>query len=559
MSGLPAASEAGDRATHLEPKAPGIRRTVDGTHRRGLHLPTVIVMVVGLAITAGLALGDLANYNQSEARILALRAHDASAVLSETAPAVETPLASATEVAIATNDPARFADLMRPYVKASASTVSISLWRVEAPAPQRLALVGPPSSLAQSPGRMDQAFAEALANKKLNLLKLGGHNVVHLGFVLASATSPGYVALEETAGFKEDLKARVAANDSFSDLYYALYVGPVAKPAALLVTDAPQAQITGLASTIRVPFGASAFTMVFGPIGPLQGDVAESIPWLIGVVGFILTIGVVWLVERLARRRRLAETIAREKNAVADENRRLYDEQRSFVHTLQKAFLSPALPEFADVQLGARYVSGAAGTEVGGDWYDFVKIDEDRLFFVVGDVSGSGLAAATVMVELRFATLAYLSDGSTPEEILTKLGRLHPFEPDGHFATMVCGSLDLGSSELVVANAGHLQPLVFGAGDPKALAGPVGVPIGVGEDHRYEALHTSIPPSGTLLAFTDGLVERRGQPIDHLIGRLAATTVSNEPIDRVLDSILEDFGSDGFDDDTAIIGVRWIQ
>ena len=73
---------------------------------------------------------------------------------------------------------------------------------------------------------------------------------------------------------------------------------------------------------------------------------------------------------------------------------------------------------------GPRYLPGVQGIDVGGDWYDLIRLDGEQAMFVVGDVSGRGLRAATVMASLRYALRGYAAQGDSPEAILSKLSAL---------------------------------------------------------------------------------------------------------------------------------------
>src|SRR5205807_2197441 len=95
-----------------------------------------------------------------------------------------------------------------------------------------------------------------------------------------------------------------------------------------------------------------------------------------------------------------------------------------------------------------------------GDWYDIIHLDDDAFILVVGDVSGRGLRAATVMASLRYAIRAYAAQGDQPATILDKLSELLSVAGDGHFATVICALVDVRRHQMIVANAGHLNPLL---------------------------------------------------------------------------------------------------
>ena len=218
----------------------------------------------------------------------------------------------------------------------------------------------------------------------------------------------------------KDRRSRLARNSSFADLNYVLYLGRSRRPQDLLVTSLKTFSIHGRQASEVVPFGDNVFTLVVTPNGTLGGTFFQSLPWIIAGLGLLLSLMAGGMTDRLARGRRHAEQLAVVLDRVADENRRLYTEQRSIAQALQQALLPEALPEFSGVQTSARYVPAAAGIDVGGDWYDLAAAGAGCVFLVIGDVSGHGLRAATTMASVRYATLAYAAQGHRPGAVLAK-------------------------------------------------------------------------------------------------------------------------------------------
>ena len=223
---------------------------------------------------------------------------------------------------------------------------------------------------------------------------------------------------------------------------------------------------------------------------------------------------------RLIQRRLHAEQLARSLEEVAEENRRLYSEQRTIAQTLQHALLPERAAE--DPRGGDQRPlrGGVEGVDIGGDWYDLIALDDHRLLLVVGDVSGRGVRAAATMASLRYAIHAYAAQNDPPATILTKLSKLVNVGATGQLATILCALVDVEAHELTVTSAGHLPPLLISDGRGTFIQSAVGVPIGVNTGATYTSTAVSTPPAATLLAFTDGLVERRGESIDTGLARL---------------------------------------
>jgi len=178
--------------------------------------------------------------------------------------------------------------------------------------------------------------------------------------------------------------------------------------------------------------------------------------------------------------------------------------------------------------------------------------------FVVGDVSGRGVQAAVVMASLHFAIRAYAAQGDPPSQILTKLCALLDIRKDGHFATVLCGHVDRSRREVALSSAGHLPPLLVSDRKGTFVDLAVGPPIGVATDATYPTTSVHVPNDCTLLAYTDGLVERRGEILDIGLEDLRQSVIrSDRPLDRVLSDVVEELTSKGSDDDIAILGLRW--
>jgi serine phosphatase RsbU (regulator of sigma subunit) len=208
------------------------------------------------------------------------------------------------------------------------------------------------------------------------------------------------------------------------------------------------------------------------------------------------------------------------------------------------------------LEIAARYVPGVVGLDVGGDWYSAVSIDETRVGFVVGDVAGNGLRAATVMAGLRYTIRTLVLEGYEPGAILETSDRILDTVD---FATVVCGVIDLERLELSIASAGHPPVLLINDGGAEFLAPRPGPPIGASPEPSYLTVTVPIQPRGTLIGYTDGLIERRGETLQQGFDRLrsAAVTSHAESLDDLVDDLLERVSPPSAVDDTVVIGLRW--
>jgi serine phosphatase RsbU (regulator of sigma subunit) len=215
--------------------------------------------------------------------------------------------------------------------------------------------------------------------------------------------------------------------------------------------------------------------------------------------------------------------------------------------------------ELGRVQVAARYIAGVEVLDVGGDWYDVIPRGPDCCVFVVGDISGRGLPAATTMAALRFAVRAYVAEGHDIEAVLVRLRGLLDIDTDHQFATVLLGELDTVAGRLRFVSAGHFAPLLLTADGARMLDCPVAPPVGVPSPPAGPATVVPVTTAATLLAFTDGAVERRGEAIDAGLDRLraAAADAATRPLESMLDDVLAALAGDGKKDDTVLLGIRW--
>ncbi len=519
------------------------------------------ILVVGLLVTAALVLISHSLYTSNEQRLLELRVREAGSALAQALPSIQTPLASAAELADATNGNAqKFKQFVSPYVGPGPGHpfVSLSLWRLNAPGHGPVVVAGAPPQLSASMSEAPGLFASAARTAKLSVIGLLRPPDFRLGYAFSTPGSTARFAAYAETTLPANHRSPIQRTSAFSDLDYALYLGASHRPADLLLTSVSQLPIHGRQASEVVPFGTSALTLVVASRGALAGTLPQRLPWIIAITGFVLTLGAGAVTVSLAERRRRAERLAGALELTASENRRLYAEQRTIAQTLQQALLPDALPIIAGAQASALYAAGEDGIDVGGDWYDLIELADHRLLLVVGDVSGRGLRAATTMASLRYAIHAYAAQNDAPAAILTKLSTLLSITTTRQIATVLCALVDIDSRQVTLTSAGHLPPLLIDGDRREYLDGEVGLPIGVDSQAAYSSTTFSIPSAATLVAFTDGLVERRGENLDQGLERLRqAATVAQLALPDLLDRLISEVRHDRSDDDTVIIALRW--
>jgi hypothetical protein len=236
---------------------------------------------------------------------------------------------------------------------------------------------------------------------------------------------------------------------------------------------------------------------------------------------------------------------------------REHDRISRIVGDLQRALLAEPGRPHPNLDVAIRYQPVGQRTLVGGDWCETVRLHFGRTLLVVGDVMGHGVEAAVDMTAYR-QSLRYISSADLPpHRVLRQLDDIVSAEPDRRPATCLIARVDPVRSQITLAGAGHLPPAVIDAdGRTRLLPVPVGPPLGTGLG-GYEAATYQLGPGETLLLFTDGLVERRGEDIDRSLDRLARLRFARgASVDAVLETVLTELDARHAEDDVAVLAAR---
>ena len=206
----------------------------------------------------------------------------------------------------------------------------------------------------------------------------------------------------------------------------------------------------------------------------------------------------------------------------------------------------------------ASYYSPAGRTEVGGDFFDALDLGEGRLAMFVGDVMGRGVAAAAAMAQTRASIRAFIAVDPTPAVVLKQLDLLFTTYGMTQLVTMIYMVLDPARNELVAANAGHPPPVILRAdGRAEQLPFANGAPLGVPSEQR-ESVSLELHAGDTVMAFTDGLIERREEDIDKGQRRLLEQVpeLGRSSLEEALPLIIEAVRDHTREDDVAALAVR---
>jgi serine phosphatase RsbU (regulator of sigma subunit) len=242
--------------------------------------------------------------------------------------------------------------------------------------------------------------------------------------------------------------------------------------------------------------------------------------------------------------------------AVALDNALLYGAERRTGITLQRSLLPQDVPAVDGLRADARYLPGATGAFVGGDWYQGVRVGRG-LLLAMGDVMGHGMRSAARMGQLRAIVATLALEGHGPADLLQRLAESVDVLLDLELATLLVAAYDPDAGTLTVASAGHPPPLrAPAAGEPAFVDLEPGPPIGA-PTYGYAESVVPLLPGDTVVLYTDGLVENRAESLDVGLERLRSalegldgTATPGEVCDRVLQRTGR---VDGADDDVALL------
>ncbi len=250
--------------------------------------------------------------------------------------------------------------------------------------------------------------------------------------------------------------------------------------------------------------------------------------------------------------------LAAARAAPAIERARLYaalQHEHTVSVALQRSLLPKRLVNVVGVDVAARYLP--AREEVGGDWYDVMELPRGKVGVVIGDVVGHGIAAAALMGRLRTALHAYAIEGHGPGRTLELVDRFVQSLPEPAMATAAYAVFDTYTSKVVYATAGHLPPVVLSGPNARALEVTPAPPLGAFPYGRCPEHELELEGGEMLFLYTDGLVERRGVPLNVGIQVLAdAVAGARTPEAACVLALAELVPDGGLQDDAAVVALQ---
>ncbi|WP_431782484.1 SpoIIE family protein phosphatase [Streptomyces chumphonensis] len=244
--------------------------------------------------------------------------------------------------------------------------------------------------------------------------------------------------------------------------------------------------------------------------------------------------------------------------AQALDRARLYDAAHDLAHGLQQALLPRSLPSLPGLEIAARYLPASHGMDIGGDFYDVIRLDATTAAAVIGDVQGHHVAAAALMGQVR--TAIHATAGAPPAQVLHRTNRVLADLESDLLVSCLYAHLDLSRHQVAIASAGHPPPLLHHPGRAAEVVSLDPAPLlGIDLGSPYPVTRLTLEPGTTLVLYTDGLVEAPGTDIDSttadLVRHLAAH--GDEGLDLLIDGLIRRVWPTGrYTDDIAMLLLR---
>jgi len=270
-----------------------------------------------------------------------------------------------------------------------------------------------------------------------------------------------------------------------------------------------------------------------------------------GTLGF----GVEEVQRKLKERNQLLEQTV-EKGTLALHQQ---EEELKRAREIQQMLLPGTLPQPAGVQIAGAW---QPAREVGGDYFDVIQLDRDRVGICIGDVAGKGITAALLMANLQASFRAFATTEASPQTVCTRLNRfLCANIASGKFVTFFYAVLDASSRTLTYENAGHSPGyLLRSDGTTETLQGG-GAVLGVLPDWAYQSYAAQLQPGDRLLLSTDGITEAENAQVEEfgderLLQAARSCDGSALEIQRVIMQQVTAFCGGNFHDDATLLVLR---
>lgn len=246
--------------------------------------------------------------------------------------------------------------------------------------------------------------------------------------------------------------------------------------------------------------------------------------------------------------------LAAERVASAIQARRLAVESAAGA-VLERELLPTRLPSLPGIEFAARYAP-AEDRSIGGDWYDAFLVPSGELWLVIGDVAGHGLKSAVMVSRVKTALRSFSLLGVDPGEVLALTNSTLMHFETNTMVTVLCAVAGPPFETFRIWSAGHPPPLRASSAGSALVDVRPGPPLGASPDAVYPPTAVDLARGETLLLYTDGLIERSGEPLDVGFERLRAAVTESAPEAICRDVMLGLIGNASTHDDVALLAVH---
>lgn len=249
---------------------------------------------------------------------------------------------------------------------------------------------------------------------------------------------------------------------------------------------------------------------------------------------------------------RIQETLRQREEALA-----AYERAHHVASTLQSALLPQDLPDLPGIAFDGVYVPGRSEAQVGGDWYDALRLADGRVLITIGDVAGSGLQAAVIMAGMREVIRGVAQVYADPATMIDAADRTLKSEHPDSMVTAFVGVFDPVAHTLQFCSAGHPPPLVRAPDGTVTDLPSQGLPLGLRSRDDCDTRTATIPNGSTVLFYTDGLIESTQDVIEgerRLRAALSDPDIAARP--DLASALHDDVLRDGAHDDVAILAMH---
>jgi serine phosphatase RsbU (regulator of sigma subunit)/CHASE1-domain containing sensor protein/anti-sigma regulatory factor (Ser/Thr protein kinase) len=258
----------------------------------------------------------------------------------------------------------------------------------------------------------------------------------------------------------------------------------------------------------RIEVVGREWTLYFTTLPAFEEGAESNVPTFVLASGLVISLLIFGITLLVVRSRTRAEHYSKDLEVANEELESFHnsvEQELGTARSIQHALLPKDLPKLEGWKIAYHY---QPAREVGGDFYDFLRLDDGRIGLVIGDVSGKGIAAALVMANTQSVLRAVARRGNiAPGRVLAEANEvLYAYIPAGTFVTCFYAVLDPESGRLVYSNAGHDPPYSQRGGDAQELRAR-GMPLGLMPGMPYEEKEAVLAVGDDLLLYSDGLVE----------------------------------------------------